>query len=130
MLARYRPYLTTLVCLSVMVWLTTYFQLTIHNLEEWIGGGVAQHNQTMQGIAGTPWQYRLLADYALEALFRAIASTGARDVYLRGFVIFRLSQELLIFTLGYLYLRKVGLSRDAVLVGLSMMMVGMVFSQE
>jgi hypothetical protein len=123
-------WLTTGICLSVMIWLTTYFQLTIHNLDEWIGGGVAQHNLTIDGVAGDPWQYRVLADYLLEALFRAIAAAGAQVVYLRGFVIFRLGQEALIFTLGLAYLRKLGLSNNAALVGLSILMVGMVFSQE
>jgi hypothetical protein len=113
-----------------MVWLTTYFQLTIHNHEEWLNGNLAQHNLIMQGVAGNPWQYRLLADYLLEGLFRVISGLGAQAVYLRGFVLFRLTQEVLIFTIGLVYLRKLGLSTNAALVGLSMLMAGMVFSQE
>ncbi len=127
---RYQSWLTTGLCLSVMVWLTTYFQLTIHNHEEWINGNIAQHNMTMQGVAGNPWQYRLLADVLLEGLFRFLSALGAQVVYLRGFVLFRLAQEVLIFTLGLVYLRKLGLSTNAGLVGLGMLMVGMVFSQE
>lgn len=129
-LERGRTWATIGVSLGVMVWLTTYYQLTIHNLEEYVNANLAQHAQTMQGVAGNPWQYRVLSDYLLEGLFWLIAAAGAKVVYLRGFVILRVVQEALIYSLGFAYLKKLGLSTGLALVGLSALMLGMVLGQE
>src|SRR5271169_1494732 len=109
---RQARWLAVLVSLGLMAGITTYFQLSLPRLRtEWIADAIAQHNLVITGTAGDPWQYRLLSDYVIEALFRALLAVHSFSQYvygLYGFVVFRGAQEVCIFGLGFAYFRKLG----------------------
>lgn len=83
------------------------------------------HQQMMDGAAGNPWQYRILADWMLDPLIKLFA---AADVPIpRGgvFIVFRFLQCLLIFLSAGVYYRKLSLPLIANLFGLSVLAWGM-----
>ena len=78
---------------GVMAALTTVFQLTLPRLRsDWIVSAIEQHNLVLQGVAGSPWQYRILSDYLIEPLIRVLMAAQIHDPYQYGlyaFVLFR-----------------------------------------
>lgn len=86
------------------------------------------HQQMMDGVAGNPWQYRILADWMLDPLLKWIASANIPIPRGGVFVIFRFVQCLLIFFLAGVYYRKLSLPLIANLFGLSVLAWGMSYS--
>ncbi len=83
------------------------------------------HQQMLDGVAGNPWQYRMLADWMLEPLIKLLA---AADIPVpRGgvFIVFRFLQCMLIFLSAGVYYQKLKLSPVANLFGLSVLAWGM-----
>ena len=79
------------------------------------------HQQMLQGTAGNPWQYRILADLMLEPLIRLYARMGFAGPETLAFLSFRYVQCLLILAAAALYYRKMGLGLTASLLGLSIL---------
>ena len=86
------------------------------------------HLQMMQGIAGNPWQYRILADWMISYLIAWLTQLDVARADVNSFIGFRFLQCLLIFGAAALYYRKLGLSIFAGLLGLSMLAWGMSYS--
>lgn len=83
------------------------------------------HEQMLSGEAGSPWQYRILADLILEPFIR-----WARDAGLPGpaavvFIAFRFLQSVLILITAGIFYRRLGLTDTANLLGLSVLTWGM-----
>jgi len=83
------------------------------------------HTQMMNGVAGNPWQYRILSDWLISYLIRFMNSMGIPNPSASAFIAFRFMQCMLIFLFGGLYYRKLGLSLYANLIGLSILAWGM-----
>ena len=102
-----------------MAALTTYFQVSLPRLRSaWFDTELELHNLVLHGTAGSPWQYRVLSDYLIQALFNLLNAMHNPNPYFYGFVLFRTIQELGIFALGFLYLRKLGLGTVRSIIGL------------
>jgi hypothetical protein len=86
------------------------------------------HGQMMQGVAGNPWQYRILADLLVDQLIRVFNELGVSGAEVSAFVVFRFVQDILIFLVAGLYYKKLGLHFYANLIGLSVLAWGMSYS--
>jgi len=78
------------------------------------------HEQMMAGIAGNPWQYRILADLLVEPLIVLFKEMDLARPPATAFIVFRFVQNLLIFLLSGIYHKKLGLNIYANLIGLSL----------
>ena len=83
------------------------------------------HVQMMEGVAGNPWQYRILADWMIEKIINIFGSVGIPNPTVSAFIAFRFAQCLLIFLAAGVYYRKLGLTIFPNLFGLSHLMWGM-----
>lgn len=120
------------ICALLFSILTVYLQVMaldkpfLYYLEQ--GLQIQRHTAVLQGTAGNPWQYRVLADYLVEGLIGLFRNLGVPHPLASAFVSFRFVQNLLIFLLAYLYYRKLGLSRLYGLLGLSLLAWGMTYA--
>jgi hypothetical protein len=79
------------------------------------------HLQMLQGTAGNPWQYRILADAMIEPLIKLSKGLGIPQPESFSFISFRFLQCLFILIAAGLYYRKLGLPIHENLIGLSML---------
>lgn len=79
------------------------------------------HQQMLEGVAGNPWQYRILADWLVEHLIQFMRVLDAPAPKVNAYIVFRFLQCVLIFLAVGLYYRKLGLSLFANLVGSSVL---------
>ena len=86
------------------------------------------HQEMLEGVAGNPWQYRILADWMLDPLMNWFVARDVLNPKPSAFIFFRFLQCLLIFFVAGVYYRKLGLSLGANLLGLSMLAWGMSLS--
>ena len=86
------------------------------------------HVQMMEGIAGNPWQYRILADWLIDRVIKLLGEMGVSSPRVSVFIAFRFAQCLLIFLAAGIYYRKLGLPLFANLLGLSILMWSMSLS--
>ena len=83
------------------------------------------HQEMLRGVAGNPWQYRILADWMIDPLMNLFVTRDILNPKPSAFIFFRFLQCLLIFIGAGVYYRKLGLSLVANLLGLSMLAWGM-----
>jgi hypothetical protein len=120
------------VCVILFSILTVYLQVLaldkpyMYYLEK--GLQIQRHMAVLQGTAGNPWQYRVLADYLVEAMIQLFKNLDILHPIASAFISFRFVQNLLIFLLGYAYYRKLGLSSAYSLIGLSLLAWGMTYA--
>ena len=86
------------------------------------------HLQMMGGVAGNPWQYRILADWMISFLITWVNGLDIAQPELVSFIAFRFLQCVLIFLVAAIYYRKLGLSLLANLLGLSVLAWGMSYA--
>lgn len=86
------------------------------------------HQEMLQGIAGNPWQYRILADLLIEPIIALSRRLGFSSPEALSFIAFRLLQNLLILVTAGIYYRKLGLPLQVNLLALSILTWGMSFS--
>jgi len=79
------------------------------------------HVQMLQGTAGNPWQYRILADAIIEPVIKSTKGLGVPQPESFAFIAFRFLQCLLILSIAGVYYRKLGLSLYESLIGLSVL---------
>ncbi len=79
------------------------------------------HLQMLQGDAGNPWQYRILADVVVDPLIRLSKNLGIPQPESFSFIAFRFGQCLLILLAAGFYYRKLGLTVYENLIGLSIL---------
>jgi hypothetical protein len=79
------------------------------------------HEEMLQGAAGNPWQYRILADVMIEPLIRFLRARGYPNAEMVGFIVFRFMQILFALVAAGLYYRRLGLSAAGALLGLSIL---------
>jgi hypothetical protein len=79
------------------------------------------HEATIAGEGVDPWEYRLLSDWGAEVGLQAARGLGFAHPYVSGFEAFRALQNILIFSLMWLLLRRFGLGRRASALGLGLL---------
>jgi hypothetical protein len=82
----------------------------------------------MDGVAGNPWQYRILADWMISILISVVYRLRLDDPEVISFIVFRFMQCVLILGAAGLYYRKLGLPLFTNLLGLSILAWSMSFS--
>jgi hypothetical protein len=88
-------------------------------LETW--NQIQRHNAVLQGTAGNPWQYRVLAEYAAEGFIRIFQGMNFPHAVAVAFIFFRLLQNVLIFLAAFYYYRRLRLSIPHGLMGLGIL---------
>ncbi len=121
-IAKKLPFAITLVVAAVILAIATAYAqvnyLGVHFLR------VQQekvHLQMLQGTAGNPWQYRILADVLIEPVIKLTKGMGVPQPESFTFITFRFGQILLILITAGIYYRKLGLSLYESLIGLSVL---------
>jgi len=92
------------------------------------GNQMQRHMAVLHGVAGNPWQYRIVSEYLAEALSLISHKLSVPHPTATAFISFRLIQNVIIFSLAGSYYRKLGLNTYAVLIGLSILAWGMTHS--
>jgi hypothetical protein len=90
---------------------------------EYIESGLQfeRHTAVLEGTAGNPWQYRVLAPMMIESLFGFLASIGVEDRTVIGFISFRMFQDFLVLVMAYALYRQFGLSAAAAVLGMGIL---------
>ena len=83
------------------------------------------HQEMLKGVAGNPWQYRILADWMIDPLMNLFVARDVLSPKPSAFIFFRFLQCLLIFVAAGVYYKKLGLPLIANLLGLSILAWGM-----
>jgi hypothetical protein len=90
-----------------------------------VGGGQLQrHRAVLEGSSIDPWQYRILSEYAVEGALRLARRLPVTQPDPVAFVAFRVLQNVVLLLLAAAYYRRLGLSRYLVLLGMSLLAVG------
>ncbi len=122
-------YLAILLVATIMLaTATTYAQVNFLSMHFIRVQAAKVHAQMLQGIAGNPWQYRILADWLLQPLINGVRGLGIPQPEAFAFIAFRFLQCVLIVFTGGLYYRRLGLSLYESLIGLSILAWSMSFS--
>lgn len=91
-------------------------------------GQAARHQAVLDGHAGDPWQYRVLAPWLIEGLIRSLDRLGVPHPPATAFLLFRVLQDTLILLLAAAYYRQLGLSLPSALLGMILLAWGMSYS--
>lgn len=83
------------------------------------------HEQMIGGVAGNPWQYRILADWMIEPVIQLAYKTGIAAPKASVFIVFRFIQCILIIIAAGVYYQKLKIPLFANLLGLSILTWGM-----
>jgi hypothetical protein len=86
------------------------------------------HVQMLQGVAGNPWQYRILADALLEPIIQFFKGLGVPQPESLSFIGFRFLQCVFILITAGIYYRRLGLLLYENLIGLSILAWSMSYS--
>lgn len=120
------PAALVLLCACIFSAFTVYIQvraLGLAYLEE--GNQIKRHMAVLHGVAGSPWQYRVLSEHAVEGFSRISQKLALPHPIATAFISFRIVQNILIFSIAAAYYRRLGLNLYAIIVGLSMLAWGM-----
>ncbi len=80
-----------------------------------------EHNKMLEGNAGNPWQYRVLADYMVEPLINLFYKIGVDRPKPSAFILFRFVQNTLIFIAAVYYYKKLGLPTFYAFLGIAIL---------
>ena len=80
-----------------------------------------RHDAVLDHTVGDPWRYRLLSEWGAEGALRVADAAGFSQPAVVGFLGFRVLQNLAIFALMWLLLRRLGLDWYASLFGLGLL---------
>ncbi|HEX8745345.1 MAG TPA: hypothetical protein VF712_19625 [Thermoleophilaceae bacterium] len=80
-----------------------------------------RHDAILDGTQGDPWRFRLLSEWGAEGALRVADAVGFSKPAVVGFLGFRLLQNLAIFALMWLLLRRLGIGWYESLFGLGLL---------
>jgi hypothetical protein len=83
-----------------------------------------RHDAILDGTQGDPWRYRLLSEWGAEASLETADAIGFGKPAVVGFLGFRVLQNLAIFGLMWLFLRRLGIGWFESLLGLGLLAWG------
>jgi len=79
------------------------------------------HNDVLEGKAGNPWQYRILAEYMLEPVITLFRNININRPQPSAFIFFRFLQNTFIFIAAAYFYKKLGLSTYTALLGITIL---------
>jgi hypothetical protein len=79
------------------------------------------HQATLQGEGVDPWEYRVLSNWGAEAAVKAARALGFHHPLVIGFEAFRAIQNLVIFAVFWILLRRFGFARLPSALGLGLL---------
>ncbi|MBI4843159.1 MAG: hypothetical protein HY809_02390 [Nitrospirae bacterium] len=85
------------------------------------GNQVRRHRDIIEGRAGNPWQYRVLAPYLINSAVKFFENFRISYSISSVFIFFRLIQDTFVMHLSYAYYRKLGLSLSYALIGMALL---------
>lgn len=88
------------------------------------GTQFARHQAILDGVAGNPWQYRVLAAYLADIVMRGLGALGIPHHVAAAFILVRLAQDSVNAALAYVYYRRLGISAGLALLGISVLAWG------
>ena len=91
-------------------------------------GQAARHQAVLDGHAGDPWQYRVLAPLLIDPLIGLLHRLGIPHHVAVSFILFRVLQDTLLLLLAAAYYRQLGLSLPHALLGMILLAWGMSYS--
>jgi hypothetical protein len=83
-----------------------------------------RHDAILDRTQGDPWRYRLLSEWGAEAALQAADAVGFSKPAVVGFLGFRVLQNLAIFALMWLFLRRLGFGWHESVLGLGLLAWG------
>ncbi|MCK4408713.1 MAG: hypothetical protein KAW67_01420, partial [Candidatus Eisenbacteria sp.] len=92
------------------------------------GEQFTRHQDLMEGRAGNPWQYRVLAPYMVNGALKLLERLHVPRHVAASFVGFRVILDTLVLLLAFAYYRKLGLSLPFALIGMAILAWGMSYS--
>ena len=104
----------------------------VHNLSlEYLerGGQWQRYLAILNGHAGNPWQYRILAPYLIKTVMRWSQHFPIAQPVATIFIGFRVFQDSCVLLLAYAYYRRLGLAIGPALLGLGCLAWSMSYSQ-
>jgi len=95
---------------------------SIYSLER--GAQFERHQAILEGRAGNPWQYRVLAPYLLNEIIKIFTNLHINHAVSIAFIFLRVVQDTFILLLAYAYYRELGLSLPYALIGMALLAWG------
>ena len=89
------------------------------------GEQMKRHDAVIQGTTGNPYQYRILSEYLVEEIIVLLRHLGTPFPEISAFIIFRILQNIIIFSLAVMYYKALGMSSYFALMGISLLSWGM-----
>jgi hypothetical protein len=86
---------------------------------------VARHEATIHGHEGDPWRYRLLSEWVAGGALGVARTAGFHEPAVVGFLGFRVLENIAIFALAWMLLRRLGASRQVAALGLCLIAFAM-----
>jgi len=122
--------ITTIIVIALLLGLFTtsayVIELGINYLEQ--GYQIKRHQAVLEGHAGNPWQYRVLAPYLVNIVLELSRHLHIPHHIAASFIFFRVIQDTFILLLSYKYYRKLGLSLSHAVIGMAILAWGMSYS--
>jgi hypothetical protein len=81
---------------------------------------LARNRSVLEGTAGDPWNYRLLSEWVAERFYEGARELGSDKPEKIGFLAFRVVQNIAIFWLAWVFLRRLRFTRSAAALGLGL----------
>ncbi len=95
------------------------------DIQQFIEGDLRErHDAIIDGTQGDPWRYRLLSEWGAEGALEVADAAGFDKPAVIGFLGFRVLQNLAIFGLMWLFLRRLGIGWFESLLGLGLLAWG------
>jgi hypothetical protein len=92
------------------------------------GPQIERHLAVLEGSAGNPWQYRVLAPFLIDQWIRSLANFGVEDPVAIGLISFRVFQDSVVLLMAFFLYRKLRLSSALSLTGMAVLAWGMATS--
>jgi hypothetical protein len=95
---------------------------SIYSLER--GPQFERHKAILEGRAGSPWQYRVLAPYLLDEIIKIFTNFHINHAVSIAFIFLRVVQDTIILLLAYAYYKELGLPLPYALLGMALLAWG------
>jgi hypothetical protein len=92
------------------------------------GYQIIRHQKIVEGNAGNPWQYRVLAPYLINGVLDLFKRIQIPNTIASSFFFFRILQDSLILLISIVYFRRLGISLPLALIGMMLLAWGMSYS--
>jgi hypothetical protein len=123
--AREIPTVVVASTIVVLALITVHLQVTGLRMAFVETEQVKRHLAVLGGTAPSPWQYRILAEYVIEAVAWPARRLGVPDALVLTFLSVRVAQNAAMLFAAYVYYRRLGVPTAAAVVGLNLLALAM-----